>query len=78
MTQQNQMSSKSAPVDATVKTIKSISSRNFDISLVQAASGGFRVLYAKGGGEVTMSEPVFDYKMAAYMFDVKLQELEGH
>lgn len=68
---------KNCPIKATVKVIKSIETRSFEISLVQLEHGGFCVMYAKDD-KTHMSEAVNDYKMAAFMFDLKLQELEGH
>lgn len=66
-----------AMASAKVKIIKSIESRTFEISLVQLEHGGFCIIYAKDD-KTHMSEAVQDYKMAAFMFDLKLQELEGH
>ncbi len=60
-----------------MKTIKMIGTKNFCIELVQLGDSRYVVGY-EANGIAKVSEPMKDYKTASYMFDVKLQDLEGN
>ena len=64
--------------DTPVKTIKAISNSRYEVILVRMSNGSFRVGYGRPGGEPQISEPVVDYKTAAYLFDIKVMEMEGN
>jgi hypothetical protein len=59
------------------KVIKMIGTKNFVLSLYESASGRYYIEY-EVGEKVTMSEPMADFKNATFLFDLKLQELEGN
>jgi len=62
-----------------MKTIKKITTRRYEIVLVQLESGAYRIAYeGTMTDEPNISEPIDDYKTASMLFDLKLQELEGH
>lgn len=58
-----------------MKTIKKVETKNFEIQLIET-DAGYTVLYenAVQGGE---SENTLDYNTASFLFDLKLQDLEG-
>lgn len=63
------------------KTIKQISTKNYEIAIVELPDGRYCVFYGHPEDDFekyTSSEPMYDYKLASYMFDLKLRELEGH
>lgn len=62
-----------------MKTIKAISTRRYEIELVQLDSGHFRISYEGSmTDEPVIGEAIQDYKLASELFDLKVQELEGH
>lgn len=58
--------------------IKEISTPKYQIILSQTEDGYYYVSYHNILEFDAISEPIKDYKTAAYLFDLKLQELEGH
>lgn len=59
------------------KVIKMIGTKNFVLSLYESVSGRYYIEY-EHKEKVTMSEPMDDFNNASYLFDLKLQELEGN
>lgn len=57
--------------------VKAVFDPLFEISMVQDINGRYRVEFGRGEA-IEFSEWIVDYKMASFMFDMKLQELEGH
>lgn len=61
------------------KLIKSIQGTTFEVAMYELASGAYVVAYITSVIErPQVSENIQDYKTAAFMFDLKLRELEGH
>lgn len=60
-----------------VTVIKSINRPNFEIAMIETELGDYLVIY-EILDQVHSSELLPDYKTAAFLFDLKLQELEGH
>lgn len=61
------------------KVIKSITAPKFEIALYELGNGEYIVAYITVILEKPqVSENIRDYKTAAFMFDLKLRELEGH
>jgi hypothetical protein len=62
-----------------VKTIKSISTKTYDLALVELPDGQYCIVHGRPyGGEFTYREPIKAYNVAAILFDMKLEELEGY
>jgi hypothetical protein len=62
-----------------METIKSITTKRFEIKLVQSKSGLYYVAYnAKGLEKPVTSESIKDLQIAMLCFEIKLQELEGN
>lgn len=61
------------------KSIKTLVTRRFEIQLVQLENGTYRIAYeGTMTDEPVLGEPIADYKTASMLFDLKVQELEGH
>lgn len=58
-------------------TVKFIGTTKFEIGLFQLANGSYVVSYEVAGKQ-HKGEPIVDFNTASFMFDTKLQELEGH
>lgn len=58
-------------------TVKSILTPYFELSMVQDNNGRYCVIYTINQKSV-QSEWITDYNTASYIFDIKMQELEGH
>lgn len=56
--------------------IKQVSNTNFELALVEMSNGSYRIVY-EVAEQRHASETVRDYKLASFMFDSKLIELEG-
>lgn len=56
--------------------LKSVETKNYHLE-VKEVQTGYEVVLNKQG-KITKSEVVRDYLLASYLFEVKLQELEGH
>jgi len=56
--------------------IKQINMKNFELALIET-DAGYSVLY-ETALEDFKSENVLDYNTASYLFDLKLQDLEGN
>lgn len=59
------------------KTIKMISTKTYEIALVEMVNGQYCVAYEQNE-KFIVSELVKDYHTADYMFESKLQDLEGN
>jgi hypothetical protein len=59
-----------------MKTIKKIETNRYDLALLEA-DDGYTVCYTTKVEKVK-SENIIDYSTASYLFDLKLQELEGN
>lgn len=61
------------------KQIKSFAGPKFEIGMYELPNGEYIVAYITVVSErPNVSENIKDYKTAAFMFDLKLRELEGH
>ncbi len=61
------------------KLIKAISTSKYTVELIETPSSQYIVQFeAKRYGERQYSEPVTDYKTASFLFDLKVDELEGN
>lgn len=65
-----------------VTIIKAINNGRFEIALIETANGEYRILHTfmneDKEQDVEKSESIKDYATASYLFDLKLQELEGN
>lgn len=59
------------------KVLKMINTKRFVVSLWETDAGRYYIEY-EVNERVTMSEPMQDFANATYLFDLKLQELEGN
>ena len=57
-------------------TIKSIYTKNYSLELLETFNG-YVILWSKSQ-ENRLSERILDYNAASHLFDLKLQELQGH
>lgn len=57
-------------------TVKSLLTNRFEIELIQDRNGRYCIRYTNRGEE-KYSEWITDFLTASYLFDAKLQELEG-
>ena len=57
-------------------TIKSIYTKNYSLELLETFNG-YVILWSKSQ-ENRLSERIRDYNVASHLFDLKLQELQGH
>ena len=57
--------------------VKGYFTHKFEVEMQQDENGRYRIRYFKLGEE-QYSEWITDYGTASYMFDLKLQELEGN
>lgn len=61
------------------KTIKSYFGKRFSVELMETPSGLFIIRYDKADYMTPQySEAIKDYNTASYLFELKLDELEGH
>ncbi len=61
------------------KVIKCIGTKRFEVELFQLESGFYCIKHDnKKEGKVAFSETINDFKTASFMFDLKVQELEGN
>lgn len=61
-----------------VTTIKEINAKDFVISLVEG-NGKYYVLYGTTlEGRIHRSEPISDYNIASYYFDLKMKDILTH
>jgi hypothetical protein len=60
------------------KTIKAIYMKRFSVELSETSSGKYVILYRNSFTEgVNYSEIISDYNTASYLFDLKVQDLDG-
>lgn len=59
------------------KCIKMVGNKNFILSLYETSSGTYYLVEEKNG-EKAYSEGFKDFKLANFLFEAKLQELEGN
>ncbi len=64
-------------LNTTLKTIKLMATKHYEVILVELPSGSYRV-GCEVHGQTTFSETIKDFNTASYIFDLKLRELEGH
>ncbi len=61
------------------RTVKHYSNQRFQIAVLEDADNMYCVVHENRDGlEIKRTEPISDYKMASYMFDLKLEELQGN
>lgn len=66
-------------MNTTLITIKSISTLNYKLSLVEELnSGKFQVLWVDSSDPTEEKTSLFDYSTASHMFDSIRIQLEGH
>ncbi len=62
-----------------METIKSVETKRYEISLMQADSGLYYIRYSKQGHPKPItSESIKDLNTALCVFDVKIEEFEGN
>lgn len=62
----------------TDKLIKALTTSRYKVELIETDNAQYIVQYeAKRYGERQYSEPVNDYNTASFLFDLKVDELEG-
>lgn len=59
------------------RTIKSYMTKTYEVELFQDEYGRYCVRYEVGGHN-EYSEWITDFGTASYIFDLKIQDLEGH
>lgn len=59
-----------------IETIKAIYTKRFEISLLQGPSGLYYIKQVRDKKEY-VSDSIRDLKIALYVFDAKVEELEG-
>lgn len=64
-------------LEALVTKIKSVNTNTYEIVMVEAKFGGYYIIHGKYGDFQT-SMKINDYKTAAFLFDIRMKELEGH
>lgn len=60
-----------------MKTIKMICTKTYEVVLVEMSTGYYRVV-CEVLGKVETSDVMWDYKTASFVFDTKVQALEGN
>ena len=60
-----------------MKLIKSIRTQRFLIALYQLENGKYSLAHNAGERPTVYSHPIDDYKLADFMFETLVQELEG-
>lgn len=60
------------------KTIKAYYMQRFEVELLQYDDGAYCIRYRVNDNDDEFSERITDYHSAAYMFDIKVRDLEGH
>jgi len=67
------------------KVIKAVQTPRFEVALIELTGGYYRVLSTKLLPNVAdedqkpdVSETIVDYLTASYMFDLRVQDLEGN
>lgn len=61
-----------------MEKIKSVHTKRYDVYLYET-SQGFQILYDHENQDgIRASEVIKDYGIASYLFDLKLDEFEGH
>ena len=62
-----------------MKTVKMIGTRLFEVVLIQQDSGIYIIQYhRKSDSGFDYSEDIQDFKTASFLFDLKVQEMEGN
>lgn len=59
------------------RIIKHIATKTYEIAMYELPNGTFLVGYQVLGA-VVMGQPVTDFNMAAFLFEQKQRDLEGH
>lgn len=60
------------------KLLKSVSKKRYDVGLYEKPTGAYVIVFEDTANETThASEIIQDYNMASFMFDLKVQDLEG-
>ncbi len=58
------------------RLIKSLTTGKFKVELYETPEG-YQIQFDTNRGDVKQSETINDFNMAAFMFEAKIQELEG-
>ncbi len=60
------------------KSIKAFSNNRFNVELIQASDDVYTIKYENFKfGEPVYSENITDFNTASFLFDLKIEELEG-
>lgn len=59
------------------KLLKSLCTNRFLIELYETPQGTYILSHDTNDGEIVHSAPITDYKLADYMFELLIRELEG-
>jgi hypothetical protein len=60
------------------KTIKAYNTKRFKVELYETTGNSYIIKYENTYSEAQYSEVLNDYNMASYLFDLKIDELEGN
>lgn len=59
--------------------IKAFNNKRFSVELLQASNNVYTIKYEnKRLGEPQYSENIYDFNTASFLFDLKIEELEGN
>lgn len=58
--------------------LKAYTTKRYSVSLYETSSGKYLITYENTHNEPQHSEILSDYNMASYMFDLKIDKLEGN
>lgn len=58
------------------RTIKMVSTNEYEIILIEQANGKYRIL-ADRGGIIELGEEIEDYKTSSFLFDLKIEDMEA-
>jgi hypothetical protein len=60
------------------KIIKAVTTKRYAVELYETTGNSYIIKYENTYNEAQYSEILNDYNMAAYMFELKIDELEGN
>lgn len=58
------------------RTIKMVSTNDYEIILIETPEGKYRIL-ADRGGIIELGEEIEDYKTSSFLFDLKIEDMES-
>lgn len=63
---------------STSKAIKSISTKKYEVSLMERTSGSYYVQYSGYDNKFHYTDDLKDYGVASHLFSLLLAEVQGH